>query len=107
MTETVEISTDGLRQHAATLDSMASQLSSARETADATSGAVSDGAFGLLCSFLAPFVQWRIMDLSNQITSLSETETDAATAIREIAVSFDECETQLADAIDDATRALG
>ncbi|WP_022868564.1 type VII secretion target [Schaalia vaccimaxillae] len=107
MSNGFEISTSGLRSHATEIRTAASEIDSARVTADSTTGMVSGGAFGLMFMWMAPLVQGRIDTLATQISDFVNAERNVSDQLIETADSFEETETQLKQTIESVIAELG
>lgn len=107
MSDGFRIDTDELLHHSEVISGDVDSLREASTAASATGSQVAGGAFGLMCSFLAPPVGVAAVALGLQIDACASAETQLADALGAAADSFEHTEVGVTDMIDAALAGLG
>lgn len=95
-----------LREHAANLKTDAGSVGEGVAAAGATQQSVDGGAFGLMCSFLTPWVNGGIASNTEQLGCCQEILTQLGTAVGDIATDFETTEEALRALIDQVSKEL-
>jgi hypothetical protein len=89
---------EALRLHAQHLDSIAADAALAADAADQVD--LTDGAFGLLCAFLPPFVNDAEVSTGNSVRAVHETLQAAAEGVRAMARDYADTDDRVRTAAD-------
>lgn len=105
MSDGFEVDQEVLRVHAQHLEDICDDVAIAAEAAEQVD--LADGAFGLLCSFLPPFVNTAEVSTGDSVRAVQETLRAAAEGVRAMARDYAEADDRARTTADTLLRNLG